>query len=85
MTVEVDNMEAVALDHPAPEPFELRVADRCDQCGAQAFVIVTHPEAGSLWFCGHHAAEHEIPLFEQGFQISADARETINRKPGGSA
>ena len=32
----------------------LRVADRCDACGAQAFVEVVM-NSGSLLFCAHHA------------------------------
>lgn len=31
----------------------LKVADRCDQCGAQAFVLVKG-STGDLMFCGHH-------------------------------
>jgi hypothetical protein len=33
------------------------VADRCDRCGAQAYVRVVLP-TGELLFCGHHAREH---------------------------
>jgi hypothetical protein len=35
----------------------LTAADRCDRCGAQAYVRVVLP-AGELLFCGHHAREH---------------------------
>jgi len=31
----------------------LKVSDRCDQCGAQAFVLVKG-STGDLMFCGHH-------------------------------
>lgn len=31
----------------------LKVADRCDKCGAQAFVLVKG-STGDLMFCGHH-------------------------------
>ena len=40
----------------------LTVADRCDRCGAQAYVKVTLP-AGELLFCAHHARAH-APAFE---------------------
>ena len=36
---------------PAPT---LTAADRCDRCGAQAFVRVVL-SSGDLLFCGHHA------------------------------
>jgi hypothetical protein len=40
----------------APSP--LTASDRCDRCGAQAYLRV-HLESGSeLLFCGHHAREH---------------------------
>jgi len=35
----------------------LTVADRCDRCGAQAYVRVTLP-VGELLFCAHHSREH---------------------------
>ena len=43
------------------ETTSLRVADRCDRCGAQAFVGVLLA-SGSLLFCGHHYAKHEDDL-----------------------
>ncbi|ACZ31008.1 hypothetical protein Xcel_1989 [Xylanimonas cellulosilytica DSM 15894] len=35
----------------------LTAIDRCDRCGAQAYVRVVLP-VGELLFCGHHAREH---------------------------
>jgi len=35
----------------------LTAADRCDRCGAQAYVRVVLP-VGELLFCAHHAREH---------------------------
>jgi hypothetical protein len=35
----------------------LTAADRCDRCGAQAYVRVVLPN-GELLFCAHHAREH---------------------------
>lgn len=39
-------------------------SDRCDSCGAQAYVRVTIP-SGALLFCGHHAAKHKDQLIGQ--------------------
>lgn len=36
--------------------FELTALDRCDSCGAQAYVRV-RLQTGELYFCGHHANE----------------------------
>ena len=40
----------------------LTAYDRCDRCGAQAYVRVTLPTGGTLIFCGHHAKKHEEKL-----------------------
>ena len=37
----------------------LTAEDRCDRCGAQAYLRVELAEAGlELLFCAHHAREH---------------------------
>ena len=41
----------------------LTAADRCDRCGAQAYVRVVLP-FGELLFCAHHAREHGDKLKE---------------------
>jgi hypothetical protein len=40
----------------------LTALDRCDRCGAQAYVRVTLAAGGDLLFCGHHFREHEARL-----------------------
>lgn len=32
--------------------------DRCDRCGAQAYVLVRLETGGELYFCAHHARKH---------------------------
>ncbi len=39
----------------------LTAFDRCDSCGAQAYVRVTL-ESGELLFCAHHASEFKDKL-----------------------
>jgi len=36
---------------------KLTITDRCDACGAQAYVRVEMPY-GQFVFCGHHARKH---------------------------
>jgi len=43
-------------------PTHLTVADRCDRCGARAYVRVTLPGGGELLFCAHHGRAHEGAL-----------------------
>lgn len=48
-------MNNVVQEHPNVQEKEyvLKIADRCDRCGAQAFVMVKG-STGDLLFCGHH-------------------------------
>lgn len=36
----------------------LTAEDRCDRCGAQAYLRVELTTGGELLFCAHHAREH---------------------------
>jgi ribosomal protein S14 len=40
-----------------PDP-TLTAQDRCDRCGAQAYLRAVMPGGGDLQFCRHHAREH---------------------------
>ena len=39
-------------------------SDRCDRCGAQAFIRVVLPAGGELLFCSHHGRQYEGKLRE---------------------
>ncbi|HVX55688.1 DUF7455 domain-containing protein [Nocardioides sp.] len=43
---------------------QLTAADRCDRCGAQAYLRVELQSGGELLFCAHHAREHGDKLRE---------------------
>jgi len=55
---EADMNTAVALGAA------LTAADRCDRCGAQAYLRVELQTGGELLFCAHHAREHGDKLKE---------------------
>lgn len=59
--------------------FELRQADRCDRCGAQAFGTA-FKDGRNILFCGHHLREHSPALAAQGFHI-IDMTHKINERP----
>jgi hypothetical protein len=40
----------------------LTAADRCDRCGAQAYIRVSLPSGGELLFCAHHGRAHADEL-----------------------
>jgi hypothetical protein len=44
----------------------LTAADRCDRCGAQAYVRASLGGGGELLFCAHHAAEFRPALEAAG-------------------
>lgn len=41
---------------------ELTALDRCDSCGAQAYIRATLPSGSSLLFCAHHGRKNEEKL-----------------------
>jgi len=47
----------------------LNAADRCDRCGAQAYLRVELVTGGELLFCAHHAREHGDRLREVALSI----------------
>jgi len=47
----------------------LNAADRCDRCGAQAYVRVTMASGFELLFCAHHGKEHEDKLKQVALRI----------------
>lgn len=60
------------------EEINLTASDRCDACGAQAFVYVKGL-SGELYFCGHHYSKNEKELSSWAFTIF-DQRDRINQK-----
>lgn len=45
-----------------PAQHTLTAQDRCDRCGAQAYLRVTLLTGGELMFCAHHANQHREKL-----------------------
>ena len=43
-------------------PPHLTASDRCDRCGARAYLRVVLPAGGELLFCAHHGRAHEPAL-----------------------
>jgi hypothetical protein len=48
----------MAIVSTAIAPSALTATDRCDRCGAQAYLRVELTGGGELLFCAHHAREH---------------------------
>lgn len=47
----------------------LTAIDRCDRCGAQAYLRVFLRSGGELLFCAHHANAHREKLVEVASRI----------------
>ena len=55
----------------------LTALDRCDRCGAQAYVRAMLMSGGELLFCAHHGRAHETKLREVAAAIT-DESERLN-------
>ena len=60
----------------------LKIADRCDRCGAQAFILATGV-SGELMFCGHHYQKYEYAITQWAYKI-VNELDTINEKSASS-
>jgi len=58
----------------------LSAADRCDRCGAQAYLKVELQSGGELLFCAHHAREHGDKLREVAAHV-VDETERLRETP----
>lgn len=63
-------MQAEVIQGTLEQP--LTAMDRCDRCGAQAYMRVTLSVGGQLLFCGHHGNEHGPKLAAAGHTIHAE-------------
>ena len=64
-------------------PHTFSALDRCDRCGAQAFVraVLT---TGDLLFCAHHGRKYNEALLATALAVE-DGSDAINAKPSPSA
>ena len=80
---EIEDVEEVEVERPLSDT--LNVSDRCDQCGAQAFVWVNMPNSkAGLLYCGHHFRHNELKLREYAIDIVNETYK-INKKPSQSS
>lgn len=62
----------------------LTAADRCDRCGAQAYLRVELAGGGELMFCAHHAREHGERLREVAITIH-DETQRLEKTPAATS
>jgi hypothetical protein len=59
----------------------LSAADRCDRCGAQAYLKVELQSGGELLFCAHHAREHGDKLREVAAHVVDETDKLAETRP----
>ncbi|HEX3930567.1 MAG TPA: hypothetical protein VHW64_07680 [Nocardioides sp.] len=59
----------------------LSAADRCDRCGAQAYLRVGLQSGGELLFCAHHAREHGDKLREVAAHVTDETAKLHDTQP----
>jgi len=62
----------------------LSAADRCDRCGAQAYVRARLTAGGELLFCAHHGREHLPKLRDLALEIQ-DESDRLHEDPSPTA
>ena len=56
----------------------LTAEDRCDRCGAQAYLRVELASGGELLFCAHHAREHGDKLKQVAVVVHDETHKLSN-------
>jgi len=56
----------------------LSALDRCDRCGAQAYLRVELAGGGDLLFCAHHARQHGDKLREIAVKVHDETDRLTN-------
>lgn len=62
------------------EATPLNAVDRCDRCGAQAYVRAVLLSGGELLFCGHHGKEYAEKLKAVAVAIQDESERLVESK-----
>lgn len=62
--------------------YVLKATDRCDQCSAEALVLVKGV-SGELMFCGHHYVKNENALSKFAYEIIDERDKLIENRAKG--
>jgi hypothetical protein len=74
------NREGDVTTALAPHP-PLTASDRCDRCGAQAYIRVVLTSGGELLFCAHHGRAHEAKLREVAAAVHDHTEKLVETTP----
>lgn len=63
----------------------LTALDRCDRCGAQAYIRVVLSGGTDLLFCAHHGRQYELKLREIASEYHDESDRLAPTVPGAPA
>ena len=72
--------ESAMTEQVILESTPLNALDRCDRCGAQAYVRATLATGGELMFCAHHGKEYAEKLKAVAVAIQDDSERLVESK-----
>jgi hypothetical protein len=72
--------ERVMTEQMLLESVPLNALDRCDRCGAQAYVRAVLLNGGELMFCAHHGKEYAEKLKTVAAKIQDETEKLIESK-----
>jgi len=73
-------MESAMTEQVILESTPLNALDRCDRCGAQAYVRATLLSGGELLFCAHHGKEYAEKLSAVAVKIQDETEKLAEVK-----
>ena len=74
-----ERQEGKATVSTAVAPSPLTANDRCDRCGAQAYLRVHLASGSELLFCAHHAREHGDKLRTVAVNVHDETSKLIDK------
>jgi len=72
--------ESAMTEQVILESTPLNALDRCDRCGAQAYVRATLLTGGELLFCAHHGKEYAEKLKTVSAKIHDESAKLVDAK-----
>jgi hypothetical protein len=79
-TSHLSDMESAMTEQVILESTPLNALDRCDRCGAQAYVRATLVTGGELMFCAHHGKEYAEKLKTVAAKIQDESEKLVEVK-----
>jgi hypothetical protein len=76
----LSELESAMTEQVILESTPLNALDRCDRCGAQAYVRATLLNGGELMFCAHHGKEYAEKLKAVAAAIQDESEKLVEVK-----